>query len=244
MLLIITVRRGSSHNDDTDNRIRRRHSPIHYRHSEVPLPPHLAHKVFRDPSPEPLPIPRPPPRKLKRPGARFSQAEREALQRQQEQREAERQKKATQDVLSRGVDEVVRSHYNSVPERGKVWRRTDSKIRGLRSFNNWVKSTLIQKFAANEDYKPGPWSEGGGIKVLDIGCGKGGDLLKWKSAPQPVELYVGVDSAEISIRQAKDRYVKMNEEERRKIRNRPLDQFHAEFFILDAWSDRVDEIGL
>jgi mRNA (guanine-N7-)-methyltransferase len=53
----------------------------------------------------------------------------------------------------------------------------------LKKFNNWIKSVLIGKFARR--------AQGGkGAKVLDIGCGKGGDLNKWKQAR--IELYVGL----------------------------------------------------
>ncbi|KAK6361464.1 mRNA cap guanine-N7 methyltransferase [Orbilia blumenaviensis] len=220
----------------------RRASP-QFRYNDAPPPPHLAvEPKFKDPEPEkPQQASDQPQRKLKRPGARYNAAEREFLLKKQQQLEADREREAANLAASRGVDDVVRSHYNAVPERGKEWRKTDSKIRGLRSFNNWVKSTLIQKFARNEDYQPG--DRGNALKVLDIGCGKGGDLLKWKSAPQPVELYVGADSADVSISQAKERFAKMKEEDRRRNRGRP-DRFQAEFFILDAWSDTAASIPL
>ncbi|KAK6355019.1 mRNA cap guanine-N7 methyltransferase [Orbilia brochopaga] len=242
------ARREGSYRNDQPNRPERRNSnhgrrsPPHFRYRDAPPPPHLVvDPKFKDPEPEKLPErPRSPPRKFKRPGARYSQAERDALHRQQQQQETEREREASSTAASRGVDDVVRSHYNAVPERGKEWRKTDSKIRGLRSFNNWVKSTLIQKFAGSEESARGDY-----LKVLDIGCGKGGDLLKWKSAPQAVELYVGVDSADVSISQAKDRFVKMKDEDRRRNRGRPSqDRFHAEFFILDAWSEPADKIPI
>jgi mRNA (guanine-N7-)-methyltransferase len=115
---------------------------------------------------------------------------------------------------SRGdINDVVRAHYNAVPERGRDWRKTDSRIKGLRSFNNWIKSCVIQKFAPDEDHAPGARERGlssdAELCVLDIGCGKGGDLGKWQQSPQPVQLYVGLDPAEVSIEQARERYRQM-----------------------------------
>ena len=43
----------------------------------------------------------------------------------------------------------------------------------------------------------------GQVSVLDLGCGKGGDLTKWHKAK--VDHVVGVDIAATSIEQCKDR---------------------------------------
>ena len=179
-------------------------------------------------------------RPRKRPGgaARISKADSEAvLQRQQQRAEGERHAAAT-----RGVEEVVRQHYNAVPQRGREWRKTDSRIKGLRSFNNWIKSTIIHKFSPSE-----PGREPLPLKVLDIGCGKGGDLGKWQQAPQPVELYVGVDPAEVSITQAQERFLQLRSGGGRGGRGgrgsrggfqggRPQRIFDAEFFAMDAFT--------
>ncbi|EGY14372.1 mRNA cap methyltransferase [Verticillium dahliae VdLs.17] len=159
------------------------------------------------------------PRKQKRPGARarISEAEREAIRQRALERDRALEAAALAAPLEprqRGINDVVTQHYNSVPERGRDWRRTDSKIKGLRSFNNWVKSCIIQKFSPDEDYTPASREQGrsGGheLLVLDIGCGKGGDLGKWQQAPQPVQLYVGLDPADVSIDQARERYRQMS----------------------------------
>jgi mRNA (guanine-N7-)-methyltransferase len=170
---------------------------------------------------------RSPPRQRKRPGAgaRLSQADREAALRKQREREEEAARIAQQEAASRGVHDVVKQHYNMVPERGREWRQTDSKIKGLRSYNNWVKSSLIQKFIGDER----------NLKILDIGCGKGGDLQKWQ-ASRKVELYVGCDPADVSIKQAKDRYASMQKKSRR--------LFHAEFYAKDCFGEWLGDIPI
>ena len=181
---------------------------------------------LRDP---PSPPPRSPPRQRKRPnaGAGISNAQREeARQRQIEREQREREQNQPP---SRDVSDFVKQHYNAVPERGREWRRTDSKIKGLRSYNNWVKSVLIQKCMPSQR----------GARVLDIGCGKGGDLMKWQS--QNIELYVGLDPADVSIQQARDRYRQMQ----RKSRN----LFHGEFIVRDCFGRSlagvpiIDQVG-
>jgi mRNA (guanine-N7-)-methyltransferase len=71
--------------------------------------------------------------------------------------------------------------------------RNDSPIIGLKNFNNWIKTVLINQYCVNpierRSYPQGPKRKGnklltnviGGprLKVLDLGCGKGGDLNKW-----------------------------------------------------------------
>ncbi|GLB35337.1 putative class I-like SAM-binding methyltransferase superfamily, mRNA cap 0 methyltransferase family protein [Lyophyllum shimeji] len=132
---------------------------------------------------------------------------------------------------------VVVEHYNSRPDVGVV-QRQESPIIGLKSFNNWVKSVLITRFAhpvlaasksrstnGSHGYGGGPRNAGSG-KVLDIGCGKGGDMTKWAKAR--VKALVGLDIAAVSIDQARQRWEALRGP-----------RFAATFAALDCYSEPV-----
>lgn len=97
-------------------------------------------------------------------------------------------------------------------------------------YNNWAKSVAINKAAAGVRANPGGMNHG--ANVLDIGCGKGGDLQKW--APQRIANYVGLDIADVSVEQARERY---NEG----LRKRRF-HFHAEFAVKDCFSSPLADV--
>lgn len=141
---------------------------------------------------------------------------------------------------SEGVATVVAQHYNQLSEKG-VDDRKESRIFHMRNLNNWIKSRIIGNlflFSAflklinskchvlgnaldrireekGHNYR---------INVLDLGCGKGGDLLKWERGR--VAHVVCADIAETSIEQCKDRYAKLESRSRR--------VFDAEFIAADC----------
>lgn len=128
----------------------------------------------------------------------------------------------------------VAAHYN---KRQNISRddRNNSPIIGLKSFNNWIKSVLIAKYSrcdstglanGDGDARPVGRRSGPPIRVLDLGCGKGGDLGKWQKAG--LRSLVGVDIAQVSVQQARDRW--------QTLRGR---RFPASFHALDAFSVRV-----
>lgn len=86
---------------------------------------------------------------------------------------------------------AVATHYNERRGEGRQGRR-QSRIYRLRTFNNWLKSVLI-----NLHTRPG-------YSVLDLCCGKGGDLNKWVAVN--VTSYVACDVAELSVKEAMKRY--------------------------------------
>jgi mRNA (guanine-N7-)-methyltransferase len=88
--------------------------------------------------------------------------------------------------------------------------RQKSPIFHLRKYNNWVKAVLIQRYCVR------------GACVLDLCCGKGGDLVKWIKAR--VHHVVAVDHAEGSVRDAIARYNNLT---------RP--PFTAEFYLTDCF---------
>jgi mRNA (guanine-N7-)-methyltransferase len=119
----------------------------------------------------------------------------------------------------------VAEHYNKRPEKG-LEERSKSRIVYLRSFNNWIKSMLIgdtlQKVKADGVRK---------INVLDIACGKGGDLLKWKIGG--ISHVVCVDIAGTSIQQCQQRFKEMGQ------RNNNYTPFTAEFITADCTKSRL-----
>lgn len=127
---------------------------------------------------------------------------------------------------------LVMDHYNARPEVG-IEQRRESRIIGLRNFNNWIKSVLITRFAhpiLSKSIADGGGGRGGGRgglrgKVLDLGCGKGGDLNKWSKAR--IKEYVALDIASISIDQARARWESLPRSTR----------FDATFAALDCYNE-------
>ncbi|KNA16097.1 hypothetical protein SOVF_092280 [Spinacia oleracea] len=85
----------------------------------------------------------------------------------------------------------VADHYSARTNQ-TLEEREASPIIHLKKLNNWIKSVLIQLYA-----RPGN-------AVLDLACGKGGDLIKWDKAR--IGYYVGIDIAEGSIEDCRTRY--------------------------------------
>ncbi|EXJ76335.1 mRNA (guanine-N7-)-methyltransferase [Cladophialophora psammophila CBS 110553] len=244
-----------SRRPDTDDRRRDRRDALPKRRSRSPPRRRSPLDAYRRRSPpqerrkSPSPIRGSPPRDIIRPGGargrgRNVLAEQQRLAAEREQKQAELHVQ-----VNRGVQDVSNQFYNARPEwvkeRGRDWRRNESQIKGLRSFNNWIKSCLIHKFSPEEKTEEEELGWGEEAKepaaqkpllVLDIGCGKGGDLGKWQLAPQTVGLYVGLDPAETSIQQAHERYQQMRRG------RRPI--FDARFVPQDCFGAWIGDIGI
>ncbi|GAA5951758.1 hypothetical protein JCM3765_003109 [Sporobolomyces pararoseus] len=120
---------------------------------------------------------------------------------------------------------VVANHYNARPNISRE-TRLESPIIGLKNFNNWIKSVLIAKFARREGVNVEQVPR---VKVLDLGCGKGGDLQKWSKAG--TDEYVGIDLAAVSVEQARSRWEYMRSP-----------RFPATFLTLDCFEESITEV--
>lgn len=132
---------------------------------------------------------------------------------------------------SRDHAKLVAKHYNSIEDKG-LSTRNQSRILYMRNFNNWIKGMLISEYFNKQDKVHGSSS-----RVLDICCGKGGDLMKWMKAN--VRHVICADLAETSIEQCQHRY---NEILNRSSNDRGFDPiFTAEFITADCTKVRLRE---
>lgn len=83
----------------------------------------------------------------------------------------------------------------------------------VRKKNNEAKRHLIHNYLPSR----------GMIRVLDVACGKGGDLWKWRDTGK-VSQYVGIDSSPFSIEEARERATK-------------VENLSTRFEVLDARRD-------
>ncbi|KNC26203.1 mRNA cap guanine-N7 methyltransferase [Lucilia cuprina] len=131
-----------------------------------------------------------------------------------------------------GNMKVVASHYNELKEAGRK-ERFKSRIFHMRNFNNWIKSQLISEYLKRiqENQRMGE-----PMRVLDMCCGKGGDLLKWEKAM--ITYLICTDIAEVSVEQCKKRYEDIC---RRAEKSKFPHKFEAEFFACDSTLVRLRE---
>lgn len=121
---------------------------------------------------------------------------------------------------------VVASHYNNIEEKG-LRERSKSRIFYMRNSNNWIKSYLIAYCLEQIRDRQ---VDGYPVSVLDVGCGKGGDLLKWQKGN--IQHLICADIAETSVEQCKERY------NRTKSRARG-GCFSAQFIVADCTKKRL-----
>lgn len=146
----------------------------------------------------------------------------------------------SQTINRPGNSHVVASHYNTLEEKGLV-ERSKSRIFYMRNFNNWIKSVLINEFITNIRDSS---KLGAPLRVLDMCCGKGGDLNKWEKAR--ISHLICTDIAEVSIEQCESRYKLLADRQNKGGGGRhhnqfPSKLFSAEFFACDSTRARLRE---
>lgn len=137
------------------------------------------------------------------------------------------------------INNIVRSHYNQRTFQSKIQgSRTKSPIYKLRNFNNAIKYILLGNYFHPQKDKPSV--------ILDLCCGKGGDLNKCEFVS--VDQYVGIDISDASVKEAfsrymqnKARFIPQNEEAKRNRDSRRYN-FEACFATGDCFSSNIPDI--
>lgn len=94
----------------------------------------------------------------------------------------------------------MRAHYNRASRESSAARRQSAQL-NLRKFHNALKRALfVRALTLQGRARPGA--------VLDLACGRGGDVSKW--AELGASSYVGVDLADEALRVAQDRYAHLS----------------------------------
>ena len=108
------------------------------------------------------------------------------------------------------MNDEIAQHYDN-KRQFSVRERQNSPIIRLKDFNNWIKSVLINEYVRSGD------------RILDLCCGKGGDLNKWRIAN--ISHATFADISPVSVDQCKDRYLSQRA------------KFGAQFFAVDCFSE-------
>ena len=83
-------------------------------------------------------------------------------------------------TFQKEIERLSKTTTNTYKKQSFVYyQKKTANAKGMRAFNNWIKSNMILTYCKNKN------------SVLDIGCGRGGDLLKFIRAG--IKEYVGVD---------------------------------------------------
>lgn len=100
---------------------------------------------------------------------------------------------------NRDINSIVRTHYNQKTYHSlQLGPRTKSPIYKLRNFNNTIKYILLGNYV-----KPNP-DRSRPTVILDLCCGKGGDLNKCEFVG--ANQLIGIDISDASVKEAFKRY--------------------------------------
>ncbi|KOC62706.1 mRNA cap guanine-N7 methyltransferase, partial [Habropoda laboriosa] len=138
-----------------------------------------------------------------------------------------RRKVSSDSPVCNGNAVLVVKHYNSILNEDGC--RNKSRIFYMRNFNNWIKSMLIDTYLISikgKYVRP--------INALDMCCGKGGDLFKWKQGC--ITHLICTDLADVSVKHCQDRYEDIRN---KNIRENKYPLFTAEFITADCTKEQL-----
>ncbi|CAK9439006.1 uncharacterized protein LODBEIA_P32300 [Lodderomyces beijingensis] len=142
------------------------------------------------------------------------------------------------DRENRDINSIVRQHYNQRTQQSKrQGKRTNSPIYKLRNFNNTIKYMLLGNWAKYSSEGSPPM-----FSVLDLCCGKGGDLNKCEYIE--IDQYIGIDISDLSVREAYERYSKQKARFKSNSRSRTADRYNFEacFATGDCFTTAIPDI--
>jgi len=130
----------------------------------------------------------------------------------------------------------VANHYNERQEKrnSHLGKKLDVNIESMRKVNNWAKAVLIHECCLNKlewrgivpfqdiaiphaivsrNFFKGRFPQQpkrkGSTTILDLACGRGGDMNKWKASLADIQ-YVGIDVATVALQEARERVREKN----------------------------------
>lgn len=116
------------------------------------------------------------------------------------------------------------------------YQKKSDLAKDMAQFNNWVKSNIMYTYCAAKSY------DGIQLKILDFGCGRGGDIQKWYYCE--VELYTGFDPDLEGLTNATDGAITRYRQQKAR-----HDRFFPAFFAnatgsaLLQWDEQVKALG-
>ena len=136
---------------------------------------------------------------------------------------------------NRDINSIVRAHYNQRTQQAKQQgSRVNSPIYKMRNFNNAIKYILLGNWAKHNPEELDLFS------FLDLCCGKGGDLNKCQFIG--IDQYIGIDIADLSVKEAFERYTKQKARFRHSNQNSNRYTFEACFATGDCFTQFVPDI--
>ncbi|RCK57507.1 mRNA cap guanine-N7 methyltransferase [Candida viswanathii] len=135
----------------------------------------------------------------------------------------------------RDTNSIVRAHYNQRTQQAKQQgSRVNSPIYKLRNFNNAIKYILLGNWVKHHPEETDLFA------LLDLCCGKGGDLNKCEFVG--IDQYIGIDIADLSVKEAYERYSKQKARFKQSGRNANRYNFEACFATGDCFTQYVPDV--